>query len=139
MSGNGTVPKSQLSVTSTNGTNGTTFTIQSPVQGYTTPTWESVLLSPGNNNVKTVTVQPVDSLGNPVGSPQTIVVTDPTQPINFNFNTPVTADKLVVTLTPINASLPITADIVDVYACLPAPGIYIMIRLILLIRFCIEL
>lgn len=120
MSGNTTVPKSQLAVTMVNTTNSTVFTLQSPVPG--TPIWESVMLSQGNLNVQSVTVQPVDSFGNPIGPPVTVPNTNPLQPLIVNFSSPVTADKLVVTLTPINNLQPITADIIDVTACMPLPG-----------------
>ena len=100
----------------------TTYTLSSPVETYDIPVWEEVTLAAGN--AQTVTVYPVDKDGVPVGPAKTITVTDPTQPIQVYFDTPIVADHLVVEVTPIDPTQPVPA-VESALACMPDGGEFV--------------
>ena len=119
MGDDATVLANQLAITTVETPGLTTYTLSSPVETYDIPVWEEVTLAPGN--AQTVTVTPVDKDGVPTGPAKTIVVTDPTAPIQIYFDTPVTADNLLVEVVPIDPTLP--APLVEsALACMPDGG-----------------
>lgn len=118
MTSDGVVLAADLSITTVETPTLTTFTLQSPVETYETPIWESVTLAQGN--AQTVTVTPVDKDGVPVGPAMTFPV-DPTQPTTVYFDSPVTADMLLVEVTPIDTTLPVPL-VESVLSCMPPGG-----------------
>ena len=119
MDDDGVVLASQLAITTAVTPDLTTYTLSSPVETYDIPVWEEVTLAPGN--AKTVTVTPVDEHGMPTGPAKTITVTDPTAPIQVYFDTPVTADHLLVEVTPEDPTLPVPV-VESVLSCMPEGG-----------------
>ena len=131
MSDNGYVTRDRLVVsTSSDASTGTTtFTVAGKGSSDTySPMWGKVTLKAGSN-VKTVTVTPVDKLGNPVGAPYTLTVDDPTKPIDVQLPKVVGSYGLRVTATPINPNLPVNTDIDSVMACLHDDGIFIIVSI----------
>jgi hypothetical protein len=120
MSNNGVVPKDKLSVTPTETKGTTTLSVAAKNPSKTSPQWVGVVLSSGN--VKSVTIVAFTKAGAPVGTTKVLNVDKPTENIDAMLDTPVTADHIVLVLTPISPLTPTHVDVLSAVACMYDEG-----------------
>jgi len=116
MKNSGVVPADKLQVTRVESTDGkTVLIITSKTPDNEVSTWVKLTLTPGETKEFTVTFLNKDNT--PVKPTDTVPVLEPSKPVEYTPAEPVTANRIVVVLTPLS-STPSKSDLASVVACI---------------------